>query len=171
MDCKRSFAMNSFSLLTCSFVFQEDYSLLYWSGKSQKQTKRSWPLGHISACSLLSRFRRQQKCSTQDSRDGSGCKCFAFRQRGNFKTFAGWCCASCSCCGVTFSTCDYLDKAKYFCWGFLDSFLLCFCCTEILWVLRLFVEFLCADSDKGFAYKVANCQLTGWCKSGVIPGQ
>lgn len=36
---------------------------------------------------------------------------------------------------------------------------------------RLFVEFLCADSEKAFTYKVANSQLTGWCKAGVIPGQ
>lgn len=36
---------------------------------------------------------------------------------------------------------------------------------------RLFVEFLCADSEKAFTYKVANRQLTGWCKAGVIPGQ
>lgn len=127
-----------FSLLTCSVVFQEDYSLLQWSGKSQKQTGRSWPSGHISACSLLSGFRRQQERSTRDSRDGSGCRCFAFRQGSNFRTSAGRCCASCSCCGGTFSTCEYLDKAKYFRWGFLDSFLLCFCCTEILWVLQAF---------------------------------
>lgn len=36
---------------------------------------------------------------------------------------------------------------------------------------RLFVGFLCADSEKDFTYKVANSSLTGWCKPGVIPGQ
>lgn len=38
----------------------------------------------------------------------------------------------------TFSTCAYLDKGKYFCLGFLDSFLCLSCCTEILGVLQVF---------------------------------
>lgn len=70
-----------------------------------------------------------------------------------------------------FSTCEYLDKAKYFCLGFLDSPHDAVVVQRFSEFFRLFVGFLCADSEKDFTYKGANSSLTGWCKPGVIPGQ
>lgn len=135
----------SFSFLTCSFVFQKVCGLVYWPCKSQKQMERSWPSGHVSVSSLLSRFGGQQEgaqhADFQLTRAGYGssCKHFSFRQRGNFSTSGGWCCANCSYFrGTFFFHMWILGQSKIFLLGILGLPSRCCCCTEILWVLQAF---------------------------------
>lgn len=96
---------------------------------------------------------------------GSSCKHFTFGWRGNFSTSVCWCFANCSCFRGTFSTCAYLDKAKYFCLGFLEDSWTPLCASLVvqrfLEFFGIFVEFLCTDSEEDFTYMVANFSLTG----------
>lgn len=168
MDCKRSFAMNSFSLLTCSFVFQENYSLLIKAKSRQeghghrgtslpalfcpgsggsRSTAHRIPGMAVAANALLSGRGVTSELLQADVVQA------AVVVEAHFPHVNIW----------TMQNIFAGDSWTTFCYAFVVQ--------RFSEFFRLFVEFLCADSDKGFTYKVANCQLTGWCKAGVIPGQ
>lgn len=149
------FVLNVQFLFYFIFFFKKDLCSVLWKTKSKQK-------GHDSSPGS-GEEQGMQHTGFQPIRAGYGsCKRFAVGWKGNFSASVCWCFANCCCFRGTFSTCAYLEKAKYFYLRFLDSPLNLSCCTEILGLLQVFVEFLCTDSEEDFIYVVANYSLTAW---------